>query len=372
MTPPEVEGELGGLRARISELDRQILELVAQRLDTSRKVGEAKKRGGLPIRDFRVEVEVLGRARERAEHLGLDPDVAADLIRRLIAAAVETQREQLELGSRPGELQRVLVVGGAGRMGAWLCRFFASQGHRVSVSDPAAPDGGPFPNVPLAAAVPAAEVVVLSTPLGKTPRLLEDVLAAGGDPLVFDICSLKGGVAPLLRRAAAEGRRVASLHPMFAPGATLLSGRALLVCDAGRPDATEEARRLFADTALGLYEVPLEQHDRLMACLLNMSHALNLQFALALARSGMDFRDLGRIASTTFAHQIATTAEVAGENPRLYHEIQHFNQHTPEVMSLLQGALGDLREAAARPDADRFEALMEEARRYLRPEASGG
>lgn len=370
MKPPEVEDELGTLRARISELDRQILELVAQRLDTSRRVGEAKKRGGLPIRDFRVEVEVLGRARERAEHLGLDPDVAADLIRRLISAAVETQREALEHGARPGELQRVLVVGGAGRMGAWLCRFFASQGHRVSISDPVA--GGPFPNVSLEEAAPLSEVVVLSTPLGETPRLLEQVLAAGGDPLVFDICSLKGGVAPLLRRAASEGRRVASLHPMFAPGATLLSGRALLVCDAGRPDATEEARRLFADTALGLYEVPLEQHDRLMACLLNMSHALNLQFALALARSGLDFRELGRIASTTFAHQIATTAEVAGENPRLYHEIQHFNQHTPEILTLLQDAMSDLRQAAAKPEADQFEALMDEARRYLRPGAGGG
>lgn len=361
----EVEEELTCLRRRIADLDRQILDLAAQRLETSRLVGEVKRRGGLPIRDFRVEVEVLGRAREQAGRLGLDPGLAEDLVRRLIAAALETQREGSESGNRPEATQRVLVVGGAGRMGSWLCRFFAAQGHRVALSDPGSGDGA-FPNLPLREAAPQAEVVVLATPLGQTPALLREVLELAPQALVFDICSLKADVSPVLREAATAGRQVASLHPMFAPEATLLAGRALLVCEVGCPEATRQARDLFADTALGLYEVPLEEHDRLMACLLNLSHAVNLQFALALARSGADFRILGRIASTTFARQIATTAEVAGENPGLYYEIQHFNRHTPEVFDLLAQSLSDLGRAAMAPESAGFESLMAEARDYLR------
>src|SRR6185436_13779542 len=43
---------------------------------------------------------------------------------------------------RPGERRRLLMVGGAGRMGRRLCRFFRARGHAVAVLDPAgAPTG---------------------------------------------------------------------------------------------------------------------------------------------------------------------------------------------------------------------------------------
>jgi chorismate mutase/prephenate dehydrogenase len=351
--------ELARLRREIAALDGQILDLVARRLEVCRRVGEAKRQAGLPIRDFRVEVEVLRRARQGARRRGLDPSLAEDLLRRLIAASVETQREVAETGYR-GTLKKVLVVGGAGRMGRWLCRFFASQGHQVAVSDPQEPQG-----LSLEEGVAWAEVVVLSTPVGVTAELFERCLSLGGDPLIFDICSLKGRLVEVLTRAAGEGRRVASLHPMFAPGATLLSGRALLVCQTGHEPATAEAESLFSDTALGLFRVPLAEHDRLMAALLGASHLVNLQFGLAMARSGLTFAELGRLASTTFARQAQTAAEVADENRQLYYEIQHFNPHTPGVAELLRQALEDLYQASRPEDPEEFRRLMGEARAWF-------
>ncbi len=53
--------ELSQLRAQVADYDRRILELIAQRLETTRQIGEIKQREGLPIRDFRVEVDVLRR-----------------------------------------------------------------------------------------------------------------------------------------------------------------------------------------------------------------------------------------------------------------------------------------------------------------------
>ena len=53
------------LRAQVADYDRRILELIAQRLETTKLIGEIKRKEGLPIRDFRVEVDVLRRARER-------------------------------------------------------------------------------------------------------------------------------------------------------------------------------------------------------------------------------------------------------------------------------------------------------------------
>lgn len=357
---PDIHDALAPLRREVAELDRQILELVARRLDTTRKIGEEKLRAALPIRDFRVEVEVLSRGRRCAREFGFDDEVAEQILEDLMRAAVQTQAE-LPHGAPPVGHKQVLVVGGAGRMGAWMRRFLEAQGHSVSVSDP----GAGHESVSLSEGVARADVVVLATPLGATAAILRQVLEQGGDPLIFDICSLKSEIAPLLRAAAAEGRRVTSLHPMFAPGAVLLHGRAVLLCDAGCRQATTEARELFAETALGLYEVGLEEHDKIMAVVLGMSHAVNLQFAHALSRFGLPFDLLGKVASTTFAKQVKTTAEVSEENPVLYHEIQHFNRQTPAMFELLEQALAELRQAAGEASHDRFVNYMKACEAYF-------
>ncbi len=347
----------------MSELDRQILELVAQRLETSKAIGEAKRQANLPIRDFKVEVEVLSRARRAALELGFDSELAEKVLELLVAAAVQTQAEQPTGRPRAGH-RKILVVGGSGRMGAWLHHFLETQGHEVHNCDPQA---GPTGYRTLEEADPSRfDVIAVATPLGATPKVLEEVLAGPGNPLVFDIGSLKSQIAPVLLEAAARGKKVTSLHPMFAPGAVLLSGRAVLLCDAGDKAAVTEARELFEGTALSLYEVTLEEHDRIMAVVLGMSHAVNLLFGATLPRFGLPFSLLGQVSSTTFSKQVKTSAEVAEENPLLYHEIQHLNRHTDQVYELFGETLRELREASRAEAPQPFSDLMAQAADYFK------
>ncbi len=365
----QVDEQLDPLRQEVARLDREILKLVAERLATTRKIGQAKLRAGLPIRDFRVEVQVLSRARKAALEHGFDLEFAEKAMELLMSGAVQTQAE-LPHGQPTAGARKVLVVGGAGRMGLWLSRFFEAQGHTVHICDQSEGEV-PWSRVTLSEGVAQADVVVLATPLKATPQVLREVLEVEGDPLIFDICSLKSQVAPLLKQAAEQGRRVTSLHPMFAPGAVLLHGRAVLVCDAGCRRATDQAKELFADTALGLYEFDLLEHDKIMAVVLGMSHAVNLQFAGAVARFGLPFDFLGKVASTTFAKQVKTTAEVAEENPALYHEIQNFNAVTPDMFDLLSDSLERLRQASLQRDGQAFLDFMNECRGYLTGAAAG-
>jgi chorismate mutase/prephenate dehydrogenase len=57
---------LEDLRRRISELDRQILELVARRQETSREIARATRATGYATRDYNREREVVMTAREAA------------------------------------------------------------------------------------------------------------------------------------------------------------------------------------------------------------------------------------------------------------------------------------------------------------------
>jgi prephenate dehydrogenase/chorismate mutase len=362
-TMSDPQQDLDTLRQRVAQLDREILEKIAERLRTSRSIGEAKRRAQLPIRDFRVEASVMQRARSAARELGFDPALAESVLESLIEAAVRTQVESQPV-TQPGGRQHILIVGGAGRMGRWLRGFLEGQGHSVETCDPV---DGDFASL-AQAGQRTWDTVVLSTPLALLPETLQEALQLPGSPLVFDIGSLKSHLVKPLQEAARAGHRVASLHPMFAPGTVVLTGRTVLVCDAGQPDATEQACRLFRETAVSLCPIPLAEHDQVMGGLLGLSHTVNLLFGQALHRLGLRFEKLGPIASTTFAKQARTAAEVAAENPELYHQIQHFNQCTPQVYEALESGLEALRQAALDPDSEVFLARMGECRSYFFPD----
>ena len=116
-----------------------------------------------------------------------------------------------------------------------------------------------------------------------------------------------------------------SVHPMFGPDTELLSGRHVLFLDVGCPEATTEAAQLFASTMAAQIRMDIEEHDRLIAYVLGLSHALNIAFFTALAESGETVPKLADISSTTFDAQLQIAGRVAEENPHLYFAIQAEN-----------------------------------------------
>ncbi len=152
---------------------------------------------------------------------------------------------------------------------------------------------------------------------------------------------------------------------MFGPDTQLLSGRHVLLMDVGCRAALEEAGQLFVDTMAEVVEVGLDEHDRLMALVLGLSHALNIAFFTALVRSGIEAGQLAGISSTTFKRQLEIARDVAAENPELYHEIQRLNEHGGLARRALVEAVDLLSAASDADHPDAFIDLMSEGRRYL-------
>ncbi len=152
---------------------------------------------------------------------------------------------------------------------------------------------------------------------------------------------------------------------MFGPDAALLSGRHVLFLDAGCPAATRQARMLFDSTMVQQTEMSLEEHDRLIAYVLGLSHALNIAFFGVLASSGESVPRLADLSSTTFDAQLAVASRVACENPQLYFEIQSLNKHGLEPLEALQKVLADITTSVREGDEASFVQLMERGRQYL-------
>lgn len=357
--------DLDSLRSELAAVDRSIIELVARRQRMVREVGRAKQSAGRPIRDFAQEREVVERARAAAEELGVSPDVATALVQELIAYALTDQERQRVEAHGGGGGRRALVIGGAGRMGRWFVRFLASQGYDVEVADPAGPVAGHPHLADWRESELDHDLIVLATELRVTAAILDGLVARRPAGVVLDIGSLKGPLAAGLRRLAEAGVRVTSLHPMFGPDTEMLSGRHVILVDAGVPEANRVARELFTSTMAELVEMSAADHDRCIAYVLGLSHALNIAFFTALAGSGEAARRLARLSSTTFDRQLEVAEAVARENPRLYFEIQRLNEFGGDALTALGAAVERLRDAVARGDEPGFVSLMEGGRSYL-------
>ena len=102
-----------------------------------------------------------------------------------------------------------------------------------------------------------------------------------------------------------------------------------------------------------------------MGLVLGLTHLANLVFARALSHSSVDASELADVAGVTFTKQLATTREVAGENPGLYFEIQALNKLTPDTGEWLRQALEEWLTAVASDDENAFTALMRDCHLFL-------
>ena len=351
---------LDDLRDELARIDRELLELVARRQEVSARVGDRKRAARKPTRDYQQEKMVIERASAIASELGLSPRLAEELLLSLIRSSLAVQERGSVVAAARGGGQRALVIGGCGKMGGWFVRFLASQGFEVETADPAGGDHADWAATPL-----DQDVIVVATPMVVANEILERLAKIRPPGLVFDIGSLKSPVRSGLAAMAEAGVRVTSLHPMFGPDVELLSGEHLIFVDVGCPDATEEAEALFASTMATRVRMDLEGHDRVMGFVLGLSHALNITFFTALARSGETTPRLADVSSTTFEAQLDVARALAGENPHMYFEIQSLNEYGDAALKELVAAAERVRDVVEAGDEAAFVALMSAGRDYL-------
>lgn len=353
------------LRDQLSAIDQQILELVAERQRLSGEIGAWKRAAGWPTRDFAREKQVLDQARSLAAELGVPPGLAESLFSLLIQSSLANQEQARVRAEGQGSGKPVLVIGGSGKMGRWFAEFLHSQGFDVTVADPAGPRTG-FRHVADWRDTPDQfAITVVSAPIDAVAGILQELGARKRSGLIFDIGSLKSPFIDDLKALAGEGRRVTSIHPMFGPDTELLSGRHVLFLDTGCPEATTEAAQLFASTMAAQIRMDIDEHDRLMAYVLGLSHALNIAFFTALADSGETGPKLAHISSTTFDSQLEVARRVASESPQLYFSIQSQNPWGLAVVEELQAAVGRIATIIRNGDEVAFVNLMEQGRHYL-------
>ena len=85
---------LDDARDRIDDIDRRIVELIAERYAVVDELCEMKAENGDTVKDDDREQALLDRVASIAEKHGLSPDLAEQLYEDILAHSVERQRRQ--------------------------------------------------------------------------------------------------------------------------------------------------------------------------------------------------------------------------------------------------------------------------------------
>ncbi len=350
----KADDNLDALRERIRQVDLELVQKAAERVELARQVGEIKRRQNLPTVDYIQERVVVERARMMARERGLDPGMAEDLFAALILSAVTAQDRDNLRRAAVGTGKSAVIVGGAGRMGRWMREFLSAQGFTAGILDPAAEkDENDWARETL----PSAELVVCSTPPAATAELYTRWTEKPPEGVVVDIASIKTPLIGPIDALQGAGGSVASIHPLFGPSIDLLRETDVVICDTGDSEAAAAVEKLFEPTTAHIVHLPLAEHDRIMADLLSLGHAAAIAFALALPETEHPVR------STTFRALESIAAAVVRESPDVYYEIQTSNPHATGAYDRLRTALERIVSVIIAEDKEGFHALLEEGRR---------
>ena len=355
---------LNELRTELSSVDKELVELIARRQKIVGDIGKNKRGSGKATRDYMREKDVLDMARTQALKLSVDPDLAEDIMTQLIRSSLTSQEKERVVAEGKGDGRSALIIGGAGKMGGWFADFFRSQGFTTEIADTRVKAGPGAYNDWNAAGVDY-DVIVVAAPLAVSANILKDLADKQPTGLVFDIGSLKTPLRHGLDAMLKAGCKVTSLHPMYGPDTQLLSGRHLIFVDVGSTEATAEAKELFSSTMADQLDMSIDDHDRLIAYVLGLSHALNIAFFTALAESGEAAPRLATLSSTTFDAQLLVSAGVARDNPHLYFEIQKLNEFGLGPLDALCESAERIRKLVAEGDEAGFVTMMKKGREYM-------
>lgn len=251
------------------------------------------------------------------------------------------------------------IIGIAGAYGRWLERFFRQAGCTVIGADRSLPRGDDSRSV-----VERADVVVFSVPLDQTVGIIEQLVdVSRPDQLWIDITSIKAAPIAAMLKSRAE---VVGLHPMCAPTVETWKGQIVVAC-AGRPGRWMPwLLEILAWSGATIEWSTPEEHDRYVAIVQALPHAVSLILAATLRDTGVDIHKALRFMTPVARLMWATLNRILSLNPALYADIQISNAaETVAVLRQLRDEAEHFRDVVEHADRRTFQADFAASRAFI-------
>ena len=226
--------------------------------------------------------------------------------------------------------------------------------------------------LPLDEAIPAADLIVLATPVDSIPLLAVKVLNKVDRQVVIDMGSTKQELCEVIAQHPRRGRFVAT-HPMWGteysgPEAAVhdgFEGRTVVLCDGAEsdPDALKLVEDIFRKIGMPIKYMSSEEQDTHTAYVSHISHITSFALALTVLEKEREEEHIFDLAGGGFE----STVRLAKSSPETWAPI--FMQNKYNVLDVLREHIHQLqifRRLLEKDDTEGLKQMMQRANRINR------
>ncbi|MFI3274870.1 bifunctional chorismate mutase/prephenate dehydrogenase [Vibrio sp.] len=336
--------ELNELRDQIDAVDKQMLDLLAQRLALVDKVGEVKSEHGLPIYVPEREAAMLASRRQEAEKIGVPPQLIEDILRRTMRESYASEKDSGFKCLNP-ELRSVVIVGGNGQLGGLFGRMFKLSGYEVKILG--SQDWDKADEI-----LDNAGLVVVTVPIHLTEGVIAKLGNLPSDCILCDLTSIKS--KPLQAMMNMHQGPVVGLHPMFGPDVPSLAKQVIVYSDGRGSESYQWLLNQFGIWGASLCQMDAAEHDHGMTLIQALRHFTSFAYGLHLSKENPNIDQLLKLSSPIYRLEIAMVGRLFAQDPNLYGDIILSSDENIEMIRRFHSCFGEALEILDGKDKAKF------------------
>ncbi len=323
--------ELAALREQIDAVDKQMIDLLAQRLALVEQVGDVKSQHGLPIYAPDREAAMLTSRRQEAEQAGVPAQLIEDILRRTMRESYASEKDAGFKCLNP-TLGSVVIIGGHGQLGGLFAKMFRLSGYQVEVigrNDWHQADE----------LLSQAGLVVVSVPIDLTTEVIGKLSQLPKTCILCDLTSVKS--APLEAMMAVHSGPVVGLHPMFGPDVPSLAKQVIVHCQGRDEQAYQWLLAQFSIWGASLCAMEAKAHDEGMTLIQALRHFTSFAYGCHLRQENPDLGTLLQLSSPIYRLELAMVGRLFAQDPNLYGDIILSSEANIEMIKRFYQRLGE-------------------------------
>lgn len=250
------------------------------------------------------------------------------------------------------------IVGGRGRMGKLMARFFVEAGYPVRIADSMT---GSVDWQSIA----RNDVVLLAVPIPELEGVVRNIGPHTPESgVVIDIASLKD--APVRAMLAYCRGEVIGSHPLFGPSTASLEGQLFFLCPAKSTRWIVWLKAFLADRGAEIAEIDPLRHDRLMGTVQVLRHMLLFTFGRTLMDLDFDLASELKLSGPLFSQLAGLLSRQVEQSPDLFANLAIHNPTTDEVSHHFLAAAREIGQSYGSGDVSHLVRVIEEVSSHFR------
>lgn len=306
------QNPLPPIREQIDQVDQSLIQLLAKRLELVAEVGKIKHQHGLPIYAPEREAAMIQARRQEAENQGIPPDLIEDILRRLMRESYVNENRHGFKTINPA-INKIVVVGGKGKLGGLFTRYFCLSGYPVKSLDK--DDWGQADKI-----LQGADLVLVSVPIAYTPAVLEALKPyLTPEMILADLTSVKA--QPLAKMLEIHQGAVVGLHPMFGPDIASFAKQVTACCHGRFPERYQWLLEQIQIWGGKIENIDAAAHDHAMTYIQALRHFSTFVAGLHLSQQAVQLPQLLALSSPIYRLELAMIGRLFAQDGTLYADI---------------------------------------------------